>query len=259
MVTPAPRVNLARRRRAQGRARHGLAPAVAAAPPAKPAVPSSPLKLNGIGDFLGFAGSPLGAGFSGRVAGGGAGHGGVGAPRTPSPAATDKAIAGAEAAGANAGADDDAMSDKIDAEVQAELQKGEEEEEESDGGGTQAVREGSELDTAIEKHYGTFGAGTHHFEILDHKHMTQIGRGLYGVPCTLCRRIPADLNKKNATTVFRVLKSAHPGARDGAGYDSRKREREEEQWSEFDEEVQIVCRYCHMKAPRSTKRSRNSN
>ena len=121
------------------------------------------------------------------------------------------------------------------------------------------MREGSELDTAIEKHYGTFGAGTHHFEILDHKHMTQIGRGLYGVPCTLCRRIPADLNKKNATTVFRVLKTAHPGARDGAGYDSRKREREEEQWSGLDEEVQIVCRYCHMKAPRSTKRSRNSN
>ena len=159
------------------------------------------------------------------------------------------------ATAADADADDDAM----DAEVQAELQKEkeeEEEEEESDDGGMQAVREGSELDTAIEKHNGTFGAGTHHFEILDHKHMTEIGRGLYGVPCTLCRRIPADLNKKNATTVWRVLKSAHPGARDGAGYDSRKREREEELWSELDEEVQIVCKYCHMKAPRSTKRSR---
>jgi hypothetical protein len=188
------------------------ASAVAAAPPAKPAVPSSPAAR-----FLGFAGSPLGAGVSGRVAGGRAGHGGVGAPRTPS-----LAIMGAEAAGADAAADDDAMSDKIDEEIQAELQKQEEEEkkkepgeqeEESDDGSTQAVREGSELNTAIEKHYGTFGAGTHHFEILDHKHMTQIGRGLYGVPCTLCRRIPADLNKKNATTVFRVLKSAHPGAR----------------------------------------------
>ena len=36
-------------------------------------------------------------------------------------AATYKAIAGAEAAGADADADDDAMSDKIDVEVQAEL------------------------------------------------------------------------------------------------------------------------------------------
>ena len=40
--------------------------------------------------------------------------------------------------------------------------------------------------------------------------------------------------------------------------DSRK-QRDEELWSELDEEVQIVCKnelYCHFKAPRSTKRSR---